>query len=434
MSQTINIPCSSVILPTKGDLTNIFIQLANSQNKEIQELLDEIDSLLGNFPITVSKPLYSSLDIPELEWEKKITAILQEYHLFVQVKILELINDIIPISFEIPIPGLGIDIDILKFFSDPNYIITLKAQIVKRVDILYNLIPDPYRTFDGEYGFVSDDLKLEVVMSYIMSKLNKGALGLIHDAAGKLIEKFDEIWSALGLPDLPTLTDLSIENIIKELIDSLRDDLRDASNEEKEKIRKEIIELLEEIEVVGFKLMDILGGKPNEFIISDERTMDRFMEALRDFGENWPKYLIQEWLNKVKKFLDAIGLGKILDFVFFDFCDFLTLIGLPKTINLTTPITIAPLLNPGKNSLPGLTRNITPLSGDPESRDVYTFTRVKDQSIIGGLDNQGSFMTLNSDPFKVLVDNILTTEFTREGNNIILQNSTNVNQNIVIIV
>ena len=81
MSQTINIPCSSVILPTKGDLTNIFIQLANSQNKEIQELLDEIDSLLGNFPITVSKPLYSSLDIPELEWEKKITAILQEYHL-----------------------------------------------------------------------------------------------------------------------------------------------------------------------------------------------------------------------------------------------------------------------------------------------------------------------------------------------------------------
>ena len=120
--------------------------------------------------------------------------------------------------------------------------------------------------------------------------------------------------------------------------------------------------------------------------------------------------------------MDAIGLGKILDFVFFDFCDFLTLIGLPKSINLTTPITIAPVLNPGNNSLPGLTRNTTPLTGDPGSRDVYTFTRVKDQSIIGGLDNQGSNMTLNSDPFKVLVDNILTTEFTREGNNIILQN------------
>ena len=440
MSTRIDIPCSAVLLPTKGDLTNIFIQLANRPEQEIKDLLQEIDDLLGAFPISVSSPVFASLTIPEIEWEKRITALIQEYHLYVQVKILELIAEITPINFVVPIPGIGINIDLLKFFTDATYIITLKGQLVNQLNELYALIPDPYKVYDGEYGLVSDDFKLEALFSYIMSQLNKGALGLIHGAAGKLIELFDEIWSALGLPSLPALTSLDIETLIKNRIDSLRDELRDAPDNLKQDVREQIITSLESLSIpgTGFNLMDILGGTPNEFIISDERRMERFLEGLRDFGENWPKYLIQEWLNTVKKFLDAIGLGKILDWVMFDFCDFLSLIGLPKSIDLTNPLTITPVLNPGKTSLPILTRNTTPLVGDTgSSPDIYVFTRVKDQSTIQGVDNFGSVLSLEVAPNKVLIDGVsgvLDTDYTISGNSIILQNATEVNQNITIII
>ena len=445
MSNTINIPCSAVLLPTKGELSNIFIQLANRPEEEIKDILREIDDALGNFPISVSSPVFPTLDIPEIEWEKKITAITQEYHLYVQVKILELINDVTSISFSIPIPGLGISIDILKFFTDANYIITLKSQLVNQLDDLYELIPDPYKVYNGEYGLVSNDLKMEALFSYIMSQLNKGALGIIHSASAKLIDLFDEIWDALGLPSLPTLTNLNIETLVKNRIDSLRDELRDAPDNLKAEVRKQIIDSLESIVIptpIGvYSLMDIIGGSPNEFIISSERKMERFLEGLRDFGENIPKFLIQEWLNKVKKFLDAIGLGKILDWVFFDFCDFLSLIGLPKTINLSNPIELVPLLNPGTASLPVLTRNTTPLVGDtintPPTPDIYVYTRVKNVNQIGGLDNHGSVLSLEVAPSKVLIDGVvaeLNTDYTIEGDTIILQNATEVNQNITIII
>ena len=445
MSNTINIPCSAVLLPTKGELSNIFIQLANRPEEEIKDILREIDDALGNFPISVSSPVFPTLDIPEIEWEKKITAITQEYHLYVQVKILELINDVTSISFSIPIPGLGISIDILKFFTDANYIITLKSQLVNQLDDLYELIPDPYKVYNGEYGLVSNDLKMEALFSYIMSQLNKGALGIIHSASSKLIDLFDEIWDALGLPSLPTLTNLNIETLVKNKIDSLRDELRNAPDNLKAEVRKQIIDSLESIVIptpIGvYSLMDIIGGSPNEFIISSERKMERFLEGLRDFGENIPKFLIQEWLNKVKKFLDAIGLGKILDWVFFDFCDFLSLIGLPKTINLSNPIELVPLLNPGTASLPVLTRNTTPLVGDtintPPTKDIYVYTRVKNVNQIGGLDNHGSVLSLEVAPSKVLIDGVvaeLNTDYTIEGDYIILQNATEVNQNITIII
>jgi len=442
MSTRIDIPCSAVLLPTKGELTNVFIQLANRPEQEIKDLLQEIDDLLGSFPVTVSSPVFPTLRIPEIEWEKRITALTQEYHLYVQVKILELIGDITPINFVVPIPGIGISIDLIKFFTDANYIITLKGQLVNQIDELYSLIPDPYKVYDGEYGLVSDDFKVEVLFSYIMAQLNKGALGLIYSAAGKLIDLFDEIWDALGLPSLPTLTSLDIESLIKTKIDSLRDELRDAPDHLKQELREQIISSIESIVIptpIGvYSLMDIIGGKPNEFIISDERRMERFLEGLRDFGENIPKFLIQEWLNIVKKFLDAIGLGKILDWVMFDFCDFLSLIGLPKSIDLTNPLTITPVLNPGKTSLPILTRNTTPLVGDTgSSPDIYVFTRVKDQSTIQGVDNFGSVLSLEVAPSKVIIAGVLgvlDTDYTISGNSIILQNATEVNQNITIII
>jgi hypothetical protein len=58
------------------------------------------------------------------------------------------------------------------------------------------------------------------------------------------------------------------------------------------------------------------------------------IESARDFGEQWPEYLLKLWIKKITAFLNAIGLSALLEWVTFDFCKFLTLIGMPTSINI----------------------------------------------------------------------------------------------------
>ena len=63
---TITIPCEGSLLPKPADLTNIFNQITNSiatleiqglpdEAQKIRDILDNIESLLGNFPISISE-------------------------------------------------------------------------------------------------------------------------------------------------------------------------------------------------------------------------------------------------------------------------------------------------------------------------------------------------------------------------------------------
>lgn len=353
---SISLPCDSVLLPKPTDLTNIFNNIINQisllemnglekEAQQLRDLLESIEDLLGSFPISISDPVFPTLTVPEIEWERRITAMIQEYHLFVQVKIMEIIDSVLPISFSVPIMGLSIDV--VKLFTDPNYKVTLKAQIAAEVDTFYALIPDTYKTFDGTYGLEVDDFKAEAVWNYIMSQLNKGALGILHGAFGGLIDKFSSIWETLGLPALPALTDLNVEQLIKDKLESLEAQIKAAPQDAKEALRREGLAALEKISLVGFTLMDLLGGEPNDFVESIEKKMDRFKTRLRDFGEEWPKFLILQWMEKVTAFFEAIGLSALVQYITFTFCDFLKIIGLPTSIAIPAGITvsIAPLLN-----------------------------------------------------------------------------------------
>jgi hypothetical protein len=309
--------------------------------QELRDLLESIEDLLGSFPMSISDPVFPTLTVPEIEWERRITSMLQEYHLFVQVKIMEIINTVLPISFEVPIMGLSIDV--VKLFTDPNYKVTLKTQIAEDVDKYYALIPDTYKTFDGTYGLEVNDFKAEAVWNYIMSQLNKGALGIIHGAFGGLIEKFSTIWSPLGLPDLPVLTDLNVEALVQEKLKAIEEQINNLDPTDidaKEAFRREGLAALEKISLVGYTLMDLLGGEPNDFVESMEKKMDRYLTRLRDFGEEWPEFLIKEWMEKVTAFFEAIGLSALVQYITFTFCDFLKLIGLPSTITIPAGITV----------------------------------------------------------------------------------------------
>lgn len=391
----ISLPCEPVLLPKPSDLTNIFNSIINQiallemsglekEAQELRDLLEGIEKILGSFPMSISDPVFPTITVPEIEWERRITAMIQEYHLFVQVKIMEIVNTVLPISFSVPVMGLSIDV--VKLFTDPNYKAILKSQISANVDSFYALIPDTYKVFDGTYGLEVNDFKAEAVWNYIMSQLNKGALGILHGAFGGLIDKFSAIWSALGLPALPALTDLNVEALIQARIQAIEEQIKNLDPTDidaAEALRREGLAALEKISLVGYSLLDLLGGEPNDFVESLEKRMDRFKTRLRDFGEEWPEFLIKEWMQKVTAFFEAIGLGALVQWITFTFCDFLKLIGLPSTISIpsTITVTIPAIKNlPASDLLPTLSADNNPVSG------FSNITTTEGQTTLGGGD------------------------------------------------
>ena len=364
------IECPKVILPTKGDLVNMFSQLANlpaqliaagqeEVAKQIQDILDEVRSLLS-----IYDPKFDGLSIPEIEWEIMITRLVQDYPMYVQQKILELISKLVPIDFKIPV--LGLSIDILKIFTAEGIdeikkqlsgmSDDMKAQIqalkddaslsaadlqkelqklaelrAEITDKFWAMLPESYKLFGGDFGLSSIELKVETIWSYIRSKLNGGMTGLLADAFKALIKIFKIPWDLLGLPDIPLpLPDLNVESILQAIIDAWKKKF-----EQGKATYADLIEELEKVKLAGFDLLSLIGGKIEESIETAERKIERLMEAARDFGANWPRYLLVKWMEIVTKFFETIGLGALVQWITFTFCDFLNILGFPKTIDLS---------------------------------------------------------------------------------------------------
>ena len=364
------IECPKVILPTKADLVNMFSQLANlpaqliaagqeEVAKQIQDILDEVRSLLS-----IYDPKFDGISIPEIEWEIMITRLVQDYPMYVQQKILELISKLVPIDFVIPV--LGLKIDILKIFTAEgvddikkqlsgmtddmkNKIQALKDDLTlspgdlqkelqklaelraEITDKFWAMLPESYKLFGGDFGLSSIELKVETIWSYIRSKLNGGMTGLLADAFKALIKLFKIPWDLLGLPDIPLpLPDLNVESILQAIIDAWKKKV-----EQGKATYADLIEELEKVSLAGFDLLSLIGGKIEESIETAERKIERLMEAARDFGANWPRYLLVKWMEIVTKFFETIGLGAIVEFITFTFCDFLNILGFPKTIDLS---------------------------------------------------------------------------------------------------
>ena len=366
---TFAIPCNASLMPTKAELVTIFKQLANipslltveveklrreaefaiseeirrqilakiapleAQIEKVLGIIEQIKGILGGFPI------FPSLSIPDIEWEKRITELIQNFHGYVMAKIIDLINAILPINFVINI--LGLSIDIVRVFTDPDYRSQLVAQVVSKISSLFALLPDIYQVYEGiKYGVYSLEMQARAVWSYIMGQLQNGAVTLIYNALAGLIKKFKTIWDALHLPALIDLLTLDVPGIIQGLIGDLIEKIKNAPEALKNAIRREIIDKLKSISLAGFNLLQIIGGEISSFVDSIETQIERFMEALRDFGEQWPMYLIKLWMNKITAFLNAIGLGALLEWITFDFCKFLKLIGMPTSISVDVDIAL----------------------------------------------------------------------------------------------
>ena len=118
------------------------------------------------------------------------------------------------------------------------------------------------------------------------------------------------------------------------------------------------------IKVGPFTVEEILGGEFKDNVEITEFTFDRLIDKLLNFAQDYWSYLVKEMLSLITTAIKAIpGLDKIIEFLTFTFCDFLTLIGFPKTIDLSgfSGIQTVP------NVQPPLVSNLTIAVDDEES-------------------------------------------------------------------
>jgi len=314
------IECPDVLLPTPANLRNLFGGLAtHAYRYEIESLKTELERIRSL--LDIYEPKWEKLEIPELEWELIITRLSSEYPMYVQQKILSLINEVFSIDFNVTI--LGISFDILDFLANPNSI--LDGISLEEIDSIYDLIPDEYKIWDR---FDAADLKKETIRNYIRSEVAKKMNLLLTGGFSGLIDAFEEIWDSLGLPSFPGLQEIDLEALI----------------------RDKTIEELEQVQIFGFSLLDLLGGEFDDNVQIPEFQKERLLKRAREFTEEWQTYLIKLWIKKVEDFFSAIGLGAVIDWITFSFCDYLKLIGFPSTIDL--PESVQTMINNTQSSLP----------------------------------------------------------------------------------
>jgi len=361
------------------------------QIKEITDTIEGVGDLLA--------PWWQKGQVRD--WEKEaedaFTELIQDYHIFIPMKIMELISAIIPVTFTVPI--LGLSIDVLKI-STAEEQERLKAQISgdtegfraslqqlkddfesgkleqdaydsamdtlqetknQIVDTFYSLVPAEYQYFNGEFGVECGEWKAKLTWSYIKNEIMAFVTGSLFELFDKLIGKFKAIWDPLGLPSLPIPLDFDIaawiraqveaakvkaEREIKRIEDQAEQLQSDIENFDMDaeitKIKDDMLSQITDLALpfpapFNIALKDVFGGDIDKKTICIEDEIHQLTTAARDWFENAKKGLLFDWVKIVKKFFNAIGLGAIFDFIDLTLCDVLGMIGVPTSFDITLP-------------------------------------------------------------------------------------------------
>tara|TARA_B100001063_G_scaffold245113_1_gene279746 strand:- start:1274 stop:2320 length:1047 start_codon:yes stop_codon:yes gene_type:complete len=311
--------CPDVMLPTPANLSNLFGDLVTLAERaalsEIDELKEEgqkLKDIIQKIRDTVLSPYdpkFQKLEIPEKEYEIMITRLINEYSTYVQAKIMEIIANLIP-SLGVEVEILGVTVDAVKFAIDRPY----RAEILGQIDIdsMYDLLPPEYQSFKDKFD--SADLRGKKINDFIETKVKEFL-------QGNIIQGLEDLGLSFTLPTDP-------REAVKLAVQEIKDDTKKDMNEK--------IDDLKATKVGPFTIEEILGGEYKDNVEITEFTFDRLIDKLLTFAEDYFAYLVKEKLTKITDAIKAIpGLDKIIEFLTFTFCDFLTLIGFPKTIDLS---------------------------------------------------------------------------------------------------
>lgn len=318
----------------KAELAKAGSEIAEEVRQQIEDVIKEIEGFVEKLESLLS-PYWQKLSVRD--WQKEaneaITKFIQDFHIYIPAKILEIITSLVPVDFNLTL--FGIKINILKIFTAEEQA-KVQAQIVEKIDS----IKFDFEKFTGEFSIKCDEWRAKMTWQYIKVEIIKYLTNTAHAVFGKLIKIFEEIWDLLGLDALVSLLTLNFEELINNGLESIKKrygDLKERTIEEIKEFKQECRDFLDTFTIGGFDILKMIGGDIRSNVESFEQEIAEKIVAIKEFEANWQKKLLFEWVKKVKKFFDAIGIGKIFDFLMLTFCDFLTLMGFPKSIDLNIP-------------------------------------------------------------------------------------------------
>lgn len=344
-TQSVAVDCPEVLIPSADDLEKIIIFIGNRYG---WEYIKPIEEILGAFPLSHTWN-GAELDIPELEWEGKVQAIIEEFKLYPIVKIAEFLK----VPIQVVVPPFGITVDCSKLFSDPDY----KAQLVKElaesigIDKIDAFI-DSFSAdgWNGQFGIDSPDIKLSIAWKEMIQKIKELLLSGGMSAIGELLDK--EPLETI-IESLPAPIDFFL-SLVKDIpagkFEFDADALFKALREQAEKEGLELIELLKQTEIpfvsavpeiLGLKdvLPETLGDLINLGETGEHKKIDfprwdeqRLFERFKTFIQDLPQILFEACLAKLTVLIKHLIPSDIP--IPFTLCTFLTVIGFPKQIDV----------------------------------------------------------------------------------------------------
>jgi len=102
-------------------------------------------------------------------------------------------------------------------------------------------------------------------------------------------------------------------------------------------------------------------------------------------------------MEVVQKFLDMIGLGALMDWATFTFCDFLTLVGFPKTLDLAFAAGITQVVSSSSGSLTSAPNSAGVVVAETskaatDTTGYFKYTATAGQTEFAGVDENGNIL------------------------------------------
>jgi hypothetical protein len=311
------------------------------------------NTLEGLLQAIGTESVSSIIKIPELDWEYAARSLVSDYKIYVQLKMLALIDSILPTGFlSLPIPFLsGFTIqDLLS----PTGRLRIKSSILSKIPSFGSDCID--HLFTGKFSLNIPEFHAHEVFQHIMLKVQELLTNTLFTVFTSLISKFQSIWDALQLPSIPTFAAFDVNSIILGMIQSAE---KSATNQ--------LNGLINSVLGIGIPILgnvQSLLNFPDESLYkirSAEARLASIIYGAKDLAIKMPMYLLETWLAKITDFLKAIGLSSLLQYIPFTFCSFLNLVA-------------APVMNLGSSSSSSsnsvIIGNIISFSGEPQIKLV----------------------------------------------------------------
>ena len=339
------VDCPEVLIPSADDLEKIIIFIGNTYG---WEYIKPIEEILGAFPLSHTWP--DDLDFPELEWEGKIQAIIEEFKLYPIVKIAEFLG----VALTVVVPPFGIEVDCKRLFEDPSYKAELLDELEKSLglDVIEGLMEDfSAESWNGDFGIDIPKIKLAKAWKEMIEELKKIFMTGGMSAMAKLLDKEPLETIIESLPDpigfflelIASFPKGGYEFDADALFKKLREQAEKEGLELKELLLQTEIPFVADIpaEMLGLEdvLPETLGdlidlGKTGEHKKIDFPRWDeqRLFERFKTFIKDLPQILLEACLAKLTELIQYFIPPEIP--IPFTLCTFLSLLGFPKQIDV----------------------------------------------------------------------------------------------------